>query len=562
VPLGALGWIVVDRNEAALNESARTLHLAIAADVRRAVRGELSRVREELTGIGQLLLSPGLGEDEQRLPLVEAAVTSSESFDFISLYGPDGALAGSMKAKEVEDPEAAPSLDEPTRAGARKERVTVAGMTKFGGAPALRVVAAVLVGAETRGYLVTAVPITRLSALVAELGEERLGSRDRVYVVDEQRRLVIHADPARVLAGESVADRGIFQVLEGDGFRENIGIAPEFVSDGRAMLGALETVPEHGWAVVVERPRAIAYASLETMRRSVLIAAGAAALLAALAAFFFARRLTRPIAWLVDATRAIAARAYAGIPARLSKRSDELGTLGRAVDKMAVDLRESEQKVVAETQARGLLSRYLSPEVVELVLADPDRLRLRGEQREVTVMFADVCGFTQIAEDLTPERTVALLNEIFTFATEIVHKRGGMIDKFIGDAVMAVWGAPESRPDDAVRAVHAAEDLRRWVETGNRKWRQQYGVEISLAIGINTGKVVAGNIGSEKRVEYTVVGDVVNVASRLESMAQPGQILISEATQQRLGVEVPVSPLGEKGISGRARTTIIFEVPE
>jgi class 3 adenylate cyclase len=466
-----------------------------------------------------------------------------------------------MKAKEVADPDSPETLPEQVRARARAERVTTWGMTKFGGQPALQIVAAVMVETEARGYLVTAVPITRLSALVAELGEERLGSREAVYVADEAMKLVVHADPARVLAGESVEGRGPFHVLKAKGsFRHNLGVAPEFVEDGRAMLGALETIPEMGWAVVVARPRDVAYESLYTMRRSVLIAAGGAALLAAIAALVFARRLTRPIGWLVDATKAIAARAYQGLPKKLEQRGDELGALGRSVDKMATDLRDSEQKVIAESQARSLLSRYLSPEVVELVIADPDKLRLRGEEREVTVMFADVCGFTMIAEDLPPDRQVALLNEIFTFATEIIHKRGGMIDKFIGDAVMAVWGAPDSHPDDAVRAVHAAEDLRRWIETGNRKWRAQYGVEIAIAIGINTGTVVAGNIGSEKRVEYTVIGDVVNVAARLESMAQPGQILLSEATQQKLGVEVPVSPLGEKGLAGRAKTTMIFEV--
>ena len=229
---------------------------------------------------------------------------------------------------------------------------------------------------------------------------------------------------------------------------------------------------------------------------------------------------------------------------------------------MAHDLRDTEQKVIEEATVRQSLSRFLSPDVVDMVVRDPSRLRLGGEVREVTVLFADVCGFTQILEKVAPEKTVALLNELFTVATEIIQKQGGIVDKFVGDAVMAVWGAPENRPDDAQRAVRAADDLRRWVGTANRRWRQHYGVEIALAFGLNTGPAVAGNIGSEKRMEYTVIGEVVNVAARLETMAQPGQILMSEATQRAVAGTVPLRALGEKGLYGRAHTTLLFEVPE
>jgi adenylate cyclase len=173
-----------------------------------------------------------------------------------------------------------------------------------------------------------------------------------------------------------------------------------------------------------------------------------------------------------------------------------------------------------------------------------------------------VVGFTRLSETQPPEVIVALLNELFTFATEIIQRSGGIIDKFIGDCIMAVWGTPQSRPDDALRAVQAAEQLRRWLEVGNRRWRERWGIEIQLAIGIHTGQAVAGNVGSEKRMEYTVIGDTVNVAARIESMAQAGQILVSEATRERIAESaVELVPAGERKLHGRAATTLIFEVP-
>ncbi|MFY0574358.1 protein kinase domain-containing protein [Cystobacter fuscus] len=171
-------------------------------------------------------------------------------------------------------------------------------------------------------------------------------------------------------------------------------------------------------------------------------------------------------------------------------------------------------------------------------------------------------GFTHLSETQPPEVIVALLNELFTFATEIIQRRGGIIDKFIGDCIMAVWGTPQSHDDDAQRAVLAAEDLRRWLDVGNRRWRERWGIEIQLAMGVHTGFAVAGNVGSDKRMDYTVIGDTVNVAARLESMAQPGQILVSEATRERIGDDcVELVPVGERRLHGRSAATRTYEVP-
>jgi class 3 adenylate cyclase len=267
---------------------------------------------------------------------------------------------------------------------------------------------------------------------------------------------------------------------------------------------------------------------------------------------------------LTRATQLLAKREFEKVEPALSARMDEFGQLARSFNQMSLDLKAYECKLIQETQVRSALSRYLPSDIVENLIRNPSALKLGGERRFVTVLFCDVVGFTYISESLPPETIVSLLNELFSIATEIIHKRRGIIDNFIGDRIMAVWGIPESHPDDAKMALLAAEDLRRWLEVGNRRWRQKWGIEIQLAMGMHSGMAVAGNIGSEKRMAYTVIGDTVNIAARLEGSAQGGQILLSEETRSLLKEDTSSSfkRVGDKTLRGKSATTLIYEVLE
>jgi adenylate cyclase len=564
-PIAGLGYALLDLNTRALKQSTAELRVAVIEDVRGAIRAEMERTREELTGMGQLLLAPGLGDDDRRIALVGSKVTASEAFDHVTIYDAKGQLNGTIKALETPSPPAPQQLDAGTLEQAQTGRLVVREFRNDASNPLAEVVLAVRVDGVVRGHLATSLKLAALCRTLAELGERRLQSRDALYVVDEQRRLVLSADSARAASRRDESGRGIFSLKLGNPSFTNdfvTSIEEPYLEDGRKVVGSFETIHELGWNVVARQPRDLAFASLDQMRRSVALAFIVAAIAALLAAAYIARRLTRPIALLSTATRAIANRQFTGLPEQLMQRGDELGVLSRAFDGMAGDLAQSEANLVEETRVRSSLSRYLAPDVVDLIVKDPHRLRLSGERREVTVLFADVVAFTKLAEDRTPEEIVALLNELFTVATEIVQRRGGIVDKFIGDCVMAVWGAPEAHTDDPVRAVGAAEDLRRWLETANRRWRSKFGVEIRLGMGIHTGMVVAGTLGSEKRMEYTVIGDTVNVAARLESIAQPGQILLSEATKRRVEHAFDVRPAGERPLAGRTKSEQVYEVEE
>lgn len=228
----------------------------------------------------------------------------------------------------------------------------------------------------------------------------------------------------------------------------------------------------------------------------------------------------------------------------------------------AVDNAMAHEKIAQQSLQRSALERFLSPEVVEMVVANPD-IRLGGVNQEVTVMFADIRGFTTMSETMEPGRVVEILNEYFTRVTDVIFDNGGTLDKYIGDAVMAVFGAPISKGNDAAAAVNSAMQIQRLLIELNRDAAARKWPELRVGIGINTGNAIAGNIGSPRRLDYTVVGDAVNTAQRLMSNATGGQILISESTAKKLGKTgktIDLERLPELKVKGRSEAVPVFRV--
>ncbi len=295
------------------------------------------------------------------------------------------------------------------------------------------------------------------------------------------------------------------------------------------------------------------------MRRNVLIAGIAGLLLTIVAGLLAARTVTKPVLHIADQARNIGRRNWDAVAIEV-ERSDELGQLASSIRRMAEDLQAGEEEIAKEAALRGDLSRFLSKELVDAIVEGKHPLSLGGSRAEVTVLFADVVAFTPLAESRPAEEVVELLNELFSMLSEIVFRHEGMVDKFIGDCIMAVWGAAAPQEDNAARAVAAADDMMRFLETAADEWRENYDVEIRLGIGINSGEAIVGNVGSNKRMEFTVIGDVVNVASRLESIARPNQVLMSAATRARMGDAFEVRSLGEHNLTGRKERTEVFEL--
>ena len=283
-----------------------------------------------------------------------------------------------------------------------------------------------------------------------------------------------------------------------------------------------------------------------------LNAAGLA--LAMLLCAILARQFSRPILALSLLARRVATGDFRVSSSNLRHRRDEIGFLAQSFDQMAAFLQRGQF-------LRHAFERYVSPELADFIDKNPTALAAgSGERRDVTVLFLDIRDFTGMSEKMSAEDIVEFLVSFFNRMSGPVFECEGSIDKFIGDAMMAVFGFPVSHTDDPLRAVTAAIRMQELVAVYNRERAEKGLPPVKVGIGINSGSVVAGNMGCDRKLDYTVIGDPVNVASRLAGRAAGGQVLISHATYERVGARIAAESLGAHPVKGREERVEIYEV--
>lgn len=227
---------------------------------------------------------------------------------------------------------------------------------------------------------------------------------------------------------------------------------------------------------------------------------------------------------------------------------------------VTVETVKAHKRLAREEVARANYSRFMPEYVVQQLLENPDSFRLGGVNQTITVLFADIRGFTSMSENENPENVVGLLNHYFTAMTEVIFDHGGTLDKYIGDGLMALFGAPTASPDDAKNALNAAVAMQKRLLALKSEPEDLGFQDISIGIGLHTGVATIGYIGSERRSEYTAIGDTVNLASRLESNTTGGQILISDATASAAGAIFPMTKKEPLTVKNRKQPVDLFEV--
>jgi adenylate cyclase len=227
---------------------------------------------------------------------------------------------------------------------------------------------------------------------------------------------------------------------------------------------------------------------------------------------------------------------------------------------IAVENVRAHERLAKEEVARANYSRFLPEYVVKQMLENPNSFKLGGVTQTITILFADIRGFTRISEHAQPEKIVQLLNRYFSAMTDIIFAHGGTLDKYLGDGLMALFGAPTVTPKDAANAMSAAVAMQRRMLSINDELRAEGYPEIGVGIGMHTGEVIVGYIGSERRSEYTAIGDTVNTASRLESNAKAGQILVSEVTATAAQSRYQLVPRDPIAVKNREQPVPLFEV--
>jgi len=230
---------------------------------------------------------------------------------------------------------------------------------------------------------------------------------------------------------------------------------------------------------------------------------------------------------------------------------------------MVIEQSALNERIREEERMRNRLQRFHSPQVIEMILKGGEETIddiMESKELIATILFADIVGFTRLSETMPPREINIILNRYFSRMTDIVFSHGGTLDKYIGDGLMAVFGAPMEKEDDAERAVRTALEIRRQLTAMMKTTSADR--RFDIRVGLNTGRVVAGNIGSPKRMEYTVIGDPVNVASRLESIAKPNQIIIGEETFGLVKNKFKIQEIGTRKVKGKSSGIMVYEVLE
>lgn len=227
---------------------------------------------------------------------------------------------------------------------------------------------------------------------------------------------------------------------------------------------------------------------------------------------------------------------------------------------VAVETIRAHERLAREEVARANYSRFLPEYVVRELLEKPESFALGGTNQNITVLFADIRGFTRMAERERPEKILQILNRFFSVMTDVVFAHGGTLDKYTGDGLMALFGAPTATPEDAANAARAAVEMQRRLRELNEELAANGFNTLGIGIGLHTGEAIVGYVGSERRSEYTAIGDTVNLASRLEANALPGQILISGVTAQAIGNEFQLVPRAPITVKNRVQPVPLFEV--
>ena len=324
-----------------------------------------------------------------------------------------------------------------------------------------------------------------------------------------------------------------------------------------------------GWTVYAATDESAFYAATDQIVRQTAIVLIVSVVGALILLFFFAQYLTRPLRRMVTVIDDIITTND------LSRRvdvmyDDETGTLAHTFNVMTGQLEKAYDHIKAyalraatarlkEQKTRTIFQRYVPNDVIEQFFRNPESM-LVGENRMLAILFSDIRAFTTISERMSPDRLVDSLNKYFSLMVEAVMNHHGTVDKYIGDAIMAIFGAPLRRLDDPVQAVEAAFEMLDALERFNRDQRARSYPEFQIGIGINYGLVTVGNIGSEKKLDYTVIGDPVNVASRLEGLTKRYEIplVVSETVREKLPQESFSRLLDKVQVKGRAGGLAVY----
>lgn len=383
-----------------------------------------------------------------------------------------------------------------------------------------------------------------------------------ILALDQTGNVVMSTSGAAILPSERPALQGLIQTRSTELTNIRLG--------GKERVAKGFWFDPFGWYMLVTEERSTFYSKVSEITQRSAIILGAAIVLAVVLMLLFARYLTRPLTRVAGTMKGIIATND------LSQRvvveySDEIGGLAQTFNLMVGELEKAYGQIKnfafkavlaqkREQKIRNIFQKYVPQELIDEFFKNPEKM-LIGENRVLSILFSDIRSFTTISEKLAPDELVNSLNRYFNVMVDIImDKHKGIVDKYIGDAIMAIFGAPVKHGDDALQSVLAGLDMREALDGFNAEQRAAGHPEFPIGIGIHYGEVTVGNIGTEKKMDYTVIGDSVNLASRLEGLTKQYHqgLIISESLYEEVKGSVPCRLLDSVAVKGKTKGVKIY----
>ncbi|RHX86099.1 adenylate/guanylate cyclase domain-containing protein [Leptospira stimsonii] len=369
------------------------------------------------------------------------------------------------------------------------------------------------------------------------------------FLVGADGKLIAHSDPKLILQPTSFADDPIVKNLLESSISN--GQTRYKGKDNQYYLGSFRRIGYAGLGVISSTSEKKAFEEVYNIQKRNLYLMFVVVNVSILFVFFYSRRLTRPILKLVDASKEIE---KGNFQLTLEAESgDEIGKLTTSFVEMGKGLSDRDKM-------KDAFGKFVNKDIAEMVLKG--EVKLGGDKRECVILFSDIRNFTSLSEKIEPELVVEFLNQYFTAMVKCINANGGSVNKYIGDAIMAVWGELGHTEFDTEKAIQAALDMRKSLVQFNKNRGTDKKPKIFIGIGINTGEVIAGQIGSEDRLEYTVIGDTVNLASRVESLTKVfgADILITGNSYEKVKGIFTVEKLKPIKVKGKKSLQTIYAV--
>lgn len=387
--------------------------------------------------------------------------------------------------------------------------------------------------------------LDRLQKTFSTAGERTL------YLVDYRGKVVAHENEKLALLNQDFSNIPIIA----DAINATVRLKQKYFDnpvDHQRYVGAYARTP-YGLIVVAQSPEQYILAPSAIVRQQGRYLLGIILSLTFFFVYIFSNSITTPIKKLLLFTREISKGNFDINASKEVKAHDEVGILAEAFDEMAIGLKERDK---IKTMFNKFHGTSVTTELLE------SSLNREGKSRDVTVFFSDIRGFTDFSEHHSPEEVVAMLNSYFEIMVTIINKNSGVVDKFIGDAIMAIWGAPHSTPHDTFNCLKACLEMRVALLEFNNQRMAQEKPPIKIGMGVHSGIVISGTVGSEERMEYTVIGDTVNTASRIEAATKAfgTDILLSGETKDRIKDQFILELAGETEVKGKSDTLKLYKV--